>query len=82
MYHQTILTMFPFPSPPATPLQATPEICQIRKLNRRLYVKPPTPPPVQPPKPKVDQALASNLRSNHARSTREPGWDGMGGMMC
>lgn len=49
--------------------KATPEICQIRKLNRRLYVKPPTPPPVQPPKPKVDQALASNLRSNHARSS-------------
>lgn len=33
--------------------EATPEICQIRKLNRQLYVKPPTPPMVAPPKPKV-----------------------------
>lgn len=46
------------PSLPLSPghfhqYQATPEICQIRKLNRQLYVKPPTPPPVQPPKPKV-----------------------------
>lgn len=49
--------------------KATPEICQIRKLNRQLYVKPPTPPPVQPPKPKMDAGLASNLRSNHVRSS-------------
>eukprot|EP00438_Fugacium_kawagutii_P025639 Skav209570 [mRNA] locus=scaffold281:130830:132662:- [translate_table: standard] len=38
-------------------LGATPEICQIRKLNRQLYVKPPTPPPVQPPKPKATRHL-------------------------
>ncbi|CAJ1416897.1 unnamed protein product [Effrenium voratum] len=47
--------------------KATPEICQIRKLNRQLYVKPPTPPPA-PTKPKVDQSLANNLRSNQRSS--------------
>ncbi|CAE7630169.1 HERC1 [Symbiodinium pilosum] len=48
---------------------ATPEILQVRKLNRQLYVKPPTPPPPPPPKPKMDQALVNNLRSNHGRAS-------------
>ena len=46
---------------------ATPEILQVRKMNRQLYVKPPTPPPPPPPKPKMDQSLVNNLRSNHGR---------------
>ena len=49
---------------------ATPEILQVRKLNRQLYVKPPTPPPPPPPKPKMDQSLVNNLRSNHGRRVR------------
>lgn len=48
---------------------ATPEILQVRKMNRQLYVKPPTPPPPPPPKPKMDQSLVNNLRSNHGRSS-------------
>jgi len=42
--------------------RAAPEICQVRKLNRQLFVKPPTPPPPPPPqKPKIDASLAGNL---------------------
>jgi hypothetical protein len=48
--------------------KVSPEICQVRKLNRKLFVKPPTPPPAPPPqKPKVDTGIAGNLRGN-ARS--------------
>lgn len=48
--------------------KVSPEICQVRKLNRKLFIKPPTPPPAPPPtKPKVDSGLAGNLRGN-ARS--------------
>lgn len=49
--------------------KVSPEICQVRKLNRKLFVKPPTPPPAPPPqKPKVDTGIAGNLRGN-ARSS-------------
>mmetsp|Transcript_90187 Transcript_90187/g.160633 ORF Transcript_90187/g.160633 Transcript_90187/m.160633 type:complete len:440 (+) Transcript_90187:95-1414(+) len=50
--------------------KAAPEICQVRKLNKQLFVKPPTPPP--PPKetkPKIDSSLAGNIRGGASRSS-------------
>jgi len=39
---------------------ASPEVHQVKKYNKDLYVKPPTPPPVKKEeKPKVDESIAS-----------------------
>ncbi|CAE8621671.1 unnamed protein product [Polarella glacialis] len=53
----------------AAQMRTVPEICQVRKLNRQLFVKPQTPPPPPPPsKPKVDIALGGQLGSRLSRT--------------
>lgn len=40
----------------------TPEVFQVRKLNKKFYVKPPTPPPVVSSKPVMDEELAKSFK--------------------
>lgn len=49
--------------------KTAPEIFHLKKLSRKIYVKPPTvlaPAPAPPPKPKVDQALAGSMKALRA----------------
>lgn len=48
----------------------SPEVYQLKKYNKDLYVKPPTPPPVAKPKPKLGSMIASDLSDLFGR--REP----------
>eukprot|EP00439_Symbiodinium_sp_Y106_P057818 s638_g8.t1 len=41
--------------------KTAPEVCQLKKLSQKIYVKPPPAPPPPPPKPKVDASLAGIL---------------------
>eukprot|EP00435_Cladocopium_sp_Y103_P056695 s107_g19.t1 len=49
--------------------KTAPEIFHLKKLSRKIYVKPPAvsaPAPAPPPKPKVDQALAGSMKALRA----------------
>ncbi|CAJ1342154.1 unnamed protein product [Effrenium voratum] len=50
-----------------------PEVCQLKKLSRKIYVKPPVQaPPPPPPKPKMDHALAGSMKESVRQRTEEP----------
>ncbi|CAE7676715.1 MTERF5 [Symbiodinium sp. CCMP2592] len=52
--------------------KTAPEVCQLKKLSRKIYVKPPpAPPPPPPPKPKVDASLAGNMKMSMRRGSGE-----------
>eukprot|EP00931_Biecheleriopsis_adriatica_P074663 TRINITY_DN48674_c0_g1_i1.p1 TRINITY_DN48674_c0_g1~~TRINITY_DN48674_c0_g1_i1.p1 ORF type:complete len:430 (-),score=109.03 TRINITY_DN48674_c0_g1_i1:159-1448(-) len=48
--------------------KAAPEVHLLRKLNKKLHVKPPPPPP-PPPKPKIDASLAGSLGKGAAAAS-------------
>jgi len=52
--------------------KTAPEVCQLKKLSQKIYVKPPpAPPPPPPPKPKVDASLAGNMKMSMRRGSGE-----------
>eukprot|EP00930_Biecheleria_cincta_P079363 TRINITY_DN67177_c0_g1_i1.p1 TRINITY_DN67177_c0_g1~~TRINITY_DN67177_c0_g1_i1.p1 ORF type:complete len:444 (-),score=95.99 TRINITY_DN67177_c0_g1_i1:66-1397(-) len=52
--------------------KASPEVMQMRRLNKRLYVKPPPgPPPPAKEKPKIDASLAGNIMGGMNKATKK-----------